>query len=310
MQARPNQTISMRPRMRFYVCERDCQVGEVVDVERMSSNACVDFCTGRGRNCNTAVISHCENGQYNIQYYDMEESREVMRAMHDGQLRSHLQRRQNNNGNNRQQQNGMMNNGDDQLRELTQLTATLTRLISNMNLNTSESESETAAMRWIGRVHWPTAVTINTASQGANMISQHLMTRGYRAEFRTLTNSDATKTAEFTVSRNNNMMMMAADAEADWLAALKADTQSDGHTNGGFSPAPGLDRAAMSKAQKRMSLLQMRGVLDQFQNGQRGEYNERSMGYNNSQNQRFMNGQSNGLLNGHMEKCDTSNGVY
>lgn len=171
-------------------------------------------------------------------------------------------------------------------------------------------------MRWIGRVNWPTAITINTASQGANMIAQHLMTRGYRAEFRTLTNSDGTKTAEFTVSRNNNMSQMASDPEADWLAALKADTQSDGHTNGGFNPAPGLDRAAMSKAQKRMSLLQMRGVLDQFQNGQRGEYNERNMGYGNNnnmnqqQNQRYMNGQANGNFNGHMEQCETSNGVY
>lgn len=110
--------------MRFYVCERDCQVGEVVDVERMSSNACVDFCSGRGRHCNTAVISHCENGQYNVQYYDMEESREIMQAMYDGQLKSHLQRRQNNNNHHqhRQQMSGMMNNGDDQLRELTQLT--------------------------------------------------------------------------------------------------------------------------------------------------------------------------------------------
>lgn len=180
-----------------------------------------------------------------------------------------------------------------------------------MNLNTSDSDA--AAMRWIGRVNWPTAITINTASQGANMIAQHLMTRGYRAEFRTLTNSDGTKTAEFTVSRNNTMTQMAADPEADWLAALKADTQSDGHTNGGFNPAPGLDRAAMSKAQKRMSLLQMRGVLDQFQNGQRGEYNERNMSYNNmnqQQNQRYMNGQANGNLNGCMEQCETSNGVY
>lgn len=107
--------------MRFYVCERDCQVGEVMDVECMSSMACVDFCNGRGRDCNTAVISHCETGQYNVQYYNMEESREVMQAMHDGRLRSHLQRSQNNNSNNRHQQDSMMNN-DDQLRELTQLT--------------------------------------------------------------------------------------------------------------------------------------------------------------------------------------------
>lgn len=114
----------MKPRMRFYICERDCQVGEIIDAERMSSHACVDFCSGRGRNNNTAVISHSENGEYTIQYYDQEETRDVMQAVHDGQLRSHIQRRKHNQHNHHHQQhnNGNMNNNDEQLRELTQLT--------------------------------------------------------------------------------------------------------------------------------------------------------------------------------------------
>lgn len=139
----PSQVISLRPRMRFYISEQECQVGEIIDIQRTSSYACVDFNNSRGRD-NTAVITHRENGEYTIQYCDQEESREVLQAVYDGQLRSHLQRRQNNNGNNNDHHNNhnnnnnnnnrLRNNGngnnnnnnnnnnDDQLRELTQLT--------------------------------------------------------------------------------------------------------------------------------------------------------------------------------------------
>lgn len=118
----------MGPRMRFCVAEQRCQTGEVVDYERMSSCAVVNFESGSGRQNNTAVISHDGRGEYRVQYFDQNECRDVLQAAVDGQLRSHIERHSNNQNNNNnnmrsnnhQDQNNNQNN-DNQLRELTEL---------------------------------------------------------------------------------------------------------------------------------------------------------------------------------------------
>lgn len=114
MQARSNRAISIAPRMRFYVAEQRCQTGEVIDCERLPSRAVVNFESGNGRQNHTAVISHNEHGEYQVQYFDQNESRDVLQAACDEQLRSHIERRSSNQNNN--QRNNQDNNNNNRVR--------------------------------------------------------------------------------------------------------------------------------------------------------------------------------------------------
>lgn len=98
----------MAPRMRFMVCQMMCQTGEVVNTQSMTQKCMVDFTCGKGRFCNTAVVQQDESGQCMVTYYSQMEAAEVMQAVRDGQLRSHVQKRAGSN--------------DDSMRELTRLT--------------------------------------------------------------------------------------------------------------------------------------------------------------------------------------------
>lgn len=170
----------------------------------------------------------------------------------------------------------------------------LSRLISGLDLNGNADPESPQQMRWIGRVNWPTTIPVATARQGAIMICNHLATCGYTADFQTRTDSDDTRSAEFTVCRDS----ATTDPEADWLAALRADTQSDGHTNGGFNPAPAdvsaphhhqqQQQAKTGTAQKRGSLYQMNRILEEYKNGQRTEC--RGNGYSNGHSDERCNG--------------------
>ncbi len=87
-------------------------------------------------------------------------------------------------------------------------------------------------------MNWPATTAIVTITAGATLIAAYLIHKGYAVTWVTTTTASGQQTAlNITPPTSfDGALLSGVDPVADWNAAVAADTNNDGHTNGGISP--------------------------------------------------------------------------
>ncbi|KAN0095991.1 hypothetical protein V8E51_014796 [Hyaloscypha variabilis] len=211
------------PIMKFYIGQYDLEAGTVVDFQSVSSDAAViDFSGGPGYGQYTAIVRQDLNANWNVTYGSSTVTAAALQAIADGTLGSYL---------------GLNNPSDptinaDKLAQLESQIIALSALLQSIGVAEPQ-----VTQTWRGFLKWPAAITIVRITAGATIVAAYLIGKGYTVNFATTTTASGQQT-NFTLtppSSFDGTLASGVDPVADWNAAVAADTNNDGHTNGGIS---------------------------------------------------------------------------
>lgn len=117
---------------------------------------------------------------------------------------------------------------------------------------------------WIGTITWPGAATIAVITAGLVYICKKLTDEGYQFTYST----SKTRTGQATVIKFTNTSQVRFTAGgavpqqvlSDWVAAINADQQNDGHGNGGV--VSNLSFSAQQKTKALLEIKETNGVIN------------------------------------------------